>query len=177
MDAVQQEELRVLLVRLADGDRSVFSAVFRRLWAPTQRFCRSVLGNEADAADAAQEAMAKILARASDYDAARPPLPWALAIAAWECRTLRRKRLRRREATEDETHEPSTQNTEEEIEVRDMTHAALSAMNELSELDRETLLATFLDESSTASGATLRKRRERALDRLRGAFRRMYGFG
>lgn len=58
-----------------------------------------------------------------------------------------------------------------------MIQAALAAMNELSELDRETLLATFLDESATASGATLRKRRERALDRLRRAFRRIYGFG
>ena len=177
MNAVQQEELRVLLVRLADGDRSAFSTVFRLLWAPTERFCRSMLVNDADAADAAQEAMAKVLARASEYDATRAPLPWALAIAAWECRTLRRKRQRRREAPEGEALEPSTDHTEEELVRRDMIQAALAAMNELSELDRETLLATFLDESATASGATLRKRRERALDRLRGAFRRIYGFG
>lgn len=113
MNAVQQEELRALLVRLADGDRSVFSTVFRLLWAPTERLCRSMLASDADAADAAQEAMAKVLARVSEYDAARPPLPWALAIAAWECRTLRRKRQRRREAPESETLEPSADNTEE----------------------------------------------------------------
>jgi RNA polymerase sigma-70 factor (ECF subfamily) len=57
-----------------------------------------------------------------------------------------------------------------------MTRAALTAMTELSELDQETLLASFLEESATASGATFRKRRERALDRLRTAFRRLYGF-
>ena len=38
----------------------------------------------------------------------------------------------------------------------------------------EDLVATLLDET-TASGATLRKRRERALDRLRASFRRLYG--
>ncbi len=177
MNAVQQEELRAMLARLADGDRSVFSAVFKQLWTPTYRFCVSLLGNEADASDAAQEALAKVLARASDYDPTRPAMPWALAIAAWECRTLKRKRFRRRESAEDDRLEPTTDNTAEEIDRRDMTNAALTAMNELSELDRETLMATFLDESATASGATFRKRRERALDRFRAAFRRLYGYG
>jgi RNA polymerase sigma-70 factor (ECF subfamily) len=177
MSTAQQEELRDLIVRLADGDRSVFSVVFKRLWTPTYRFCMSMLSNEADASDAAQEALAKVLARASDYDAARQPVPWALAIAAWECRTLRRRHSRRREVPEDETVEPSTESTEEELLRRDMTRAALTAMNELSDLDRETLLASFLEESANASGATLRKRRERALDRLRASFRRIYGFG
>jgi RNA polymerase sigma-70 factor, ECF subfamily len=176
MSAVQEEELRDLLVRLADGERSVFSVVFKRLWTPIYRFCVSMLGNDADASDAAQEALAKVLARASEYDAARPPVPWALAIAAWECRTLRRKRFRRRETPEDETLEPFTDNTEGDLLRRDMTRAALTAMTELSELDQETLLASFLEESATASGATFRKRRERALDRLRTAFRRLYGF-
>jgi RNA polymerase sigma-70 factor (ECF subfamily) len=48
-------------------------------------------------------------------------------------------------------------------------------MSELAETDRETLLATFLDEATSVGGATLRKRRERALDRLRTSFRRLYG--
>jgi DNA-directed RNA polymerase specialized sigma24 family protein len=74
MSAVQEEELRDLLVRLADGERSVFSVVFKRLWTPIYRFCVSMLGNDADASDAAQEALAKVLARASEYDAARPPI-------------------------------------------------------------------------------------------------------
>jgi len=43
-------------------------------------------------------------------------------------------------------------------------------------LDRETLTATFWEEAATTSGATLRKRRERALDRLRESFRKLYGF-
>jgi RNA polymerase sigma-70 factor (ECF subfamily) len=164
-----------LMARLAEGDRSVFSAVFTTLWPRTLRFCQSLLKNEADASDAAQEAMQKILERAGDYDASRPAMPWALAIAAWECRTLQRKRFRRREVLDDREHERAGENEEEVFVTRDLADAALMAMGELSELDRETLLSTFADEAP--AGATVRKRRERALGRLRQTLRRLYGIG
>lgn len=162
-----------LMAHLADGDRSVFSLVFTRLWPPTLRFCQSLLKSEADASDAAQEAMQKILERAADYDASRPAMPWALAIAAWECRTLRRKRVRRREVLDDREHDQPGEDEEEAFVKRDLAEAALAAMGELSETDRQTLIATFTDEAP--SGATIRKRRERALSRLRKSFRRLYG--
>ncbi len=163
-----------LMARLADGDRAVFASVFELLWGPIHRLCVSLLKNEADASDAAQEAMHKILERASDYDKTRPAMPWAMALAAWECRTLARKRTRRRE-TEEPTHERGSEHSEEEFVQRDLTAAAVSALGELSEADRETLIATFWDEAASVSGATLRKRRERALDRFRKTFRRLYG--
>jgi RNA polymerase sigma-70 factor (ECF subfamily) len=134
-----------------------------------------LLKNDADAADAAQEAMAKILQRASSYDPTRAAMPWALAIAAWECRTLRRKLTRRREVPELEADERAVQDTQEELVQRDLVQAALSAVGELSPADRETLLTTFLDESPPVAGATFRKRRERALGRLRDAWKRLYG--
>src|SRR5260221_5666808 len=170
-----EDELGALLARLADGDRSVFSLVERQLGAPMQRFGWTMLKHEADAADAAQQAMTKIFERASDCDPKRPAMPWALAIAAWECRTLQRKRFRRREAPEDAGSEPADERGEEALIRRDLTQAALTAMSELPETDRDTLLATFLDEATSVSGATLRKRRERALDRLPVSFRRLYG--
>jgi RNA polymerase sigma-70 factor (ECF subfamily) len=163
------------MARLADGDRTVFRPVFERLWPPVQRLCRSLLHQEADAADAAQEAMQKILARApADYDRDRPALPWALAIAGWECRTLLRRRQRRRESADLESAEPSAGDPEQEFVQRDLSRAALEALGELSDSDREALLATFWEQASSVSGATLRKRRERALARLREAFRRLY---
>jgi RNA polymerase sigma-70 factor (ECF subfamily) len=133
------------------------------------------LKNEADASDAAQEAMQKIFERAGDYDASRPAVPWALAIAAWECRTLQRKRQRRREVLDDVEHDRAGGDEEEVFVKRDLAEAALAAMGELSELDRETLLSTFADEAP--AGAAIRKRRERALGRLRQTFRRLYGIG
>jgi RNA polymerase sigma-70 factor (ECF subfamily) len=173
-------ELDLLLARLADGDRSAFPQVFARLWPPIRRLCSSLLRNEADAADAAQEALQKILERApADYDRSRAALPWALAIAGWECRTLLRKRQRRREVPEQERPE-SALDPEQSFVQQDLDRAALEALGSLSEPDRQTLIATFWAEAAAApdaapAAATVRKRRQRALARLRDTFRRLYG--
>lgn len=167
--------LDVLMARLAEGDRSAFTPVFEHLWPPTLRLCTSILKNEADAADAAQQALEKILVRASDYDPGRPAMPWALAIASWECRTILRKRTRRREAPESAAPERASPGTDETYVQHQLVEAALAALGSLSSVDQETLVATFWEEAASVAGATLRKRRERALTRLRSAFRRLYG--
>lgn len=166
--------LETLLAQLADGDRAAFTPVFRILWQPVLRLCGSLLKNDADAADAAQQALEKVLTRSADYDRTRPALPWALAIAAWECRTFARKRTRRREIPEDRAPEIGT-GSEEELAQRELMQAAVDALGELSAQDREALVATFWEEASNVTGATLRKRRERALKRLRDTFKRLYG--
>lgn len=176
--AAPSHGLDTLLARLADGERGVSAELFRALWPPVRRLAGAMLGNDADADDAAQDAMVTIFARVADYDRRRPGLPWALAVAAWSCRTVRKRRTRRREdglaaapvAVTDER-------PDDEAEQRDLVDAAMAALSSLSEVDRETLVSTYWEEQASASGATLRKRRERALDRLRGLFRRMYGLG
>ncbi len=175
MSDTQDPSLDSLIARLADGDRSAFTAAFKQLWTPTLRLCSSILKHDADAADAAQQAMERILERASDYDRERPALPWALAIAAWECRTILRKRSRRREVASDAAPEASTDTLETAVEQDRLVTSVLEAMGELSDDDRETLIATFWDQAASVSGPTLRKRRERALKRLRDSFRRLYG--
>src|SRR5690606_38031573 len=149
--------------------------VFDLLFPSVQRLCTGLLKNEADAADALQDAMQKILERASQYDPKRPAMPWALAIAAWEGRTHLRRRMRRREVPEEAARELHTADPEERYVQHDLTEAALVALGELSESDREALVATYWDEAASVSGATLRKRRERALARLRATWRRLYG--
>jgi RNA polymerase sigma-70 factor (ECF subfamily) len=173
---VQEDgELDALMARLADGDRQAFTPVFRRLWGPVLRLCTSILKNNADAADAAQQAMTKILERASGYDSTRAAMPWALAIASWECRTTLRRRSRRRESFETKDAEPAGEAFEEVFARRELAEAAAHALGELSDVDRETLVATFWEEAATEGGATLRKRRQRALVKLRRAWRRLYG--
>lgn len=169
-----RKTLDELMARLAQGDRAVFTRVFELLWGPIHRLCASLLQSDADAADAAQEAMQKILERASDYDKRRPAMPWAMAIAGFECRTLAQKRRRRREV-DGSGHEPGSDDPEELFVKQNLTQAALAALGELSEDDRNTLVATFWDEAASVSGATLRKRRQRALVRLQQTFRRLYG--
>lgn len=167
--------LDALVARLAEGERQAFTPVFERLWPPILRLCTAMLKNEADASDAAQQTLEKILTRAADYDSARPALPWALAIASWECRTLIRKRVRRREYPEQEAAEIPSEAPNADYVERELIEAALAALGTLSRTDRETLIATFWEEAASVGGATLRKRRERALGRLRSAFRKLYG--
>ena len=167
-------DLDVLMGRLARGERTAIEPIFRALWPAVRDFCVSFLKNQAEGEDAAQQAMAKILARASDYDPSRPALPWALAIAAWESRTERQRRNRRREESGVPDHSAvSPERPEEELVERDLVRAAASAMGELSSSDQEVLISTFLEEAG-GGGATFRKRRERAVKRLRQAFWRIY---
>jgi RNA polymerase sigma-70 factor (ECF subfamily) len=118
--------------------------------------------------------MQKILERSSEYDAGRPAMPWALAITGWECRTLLRKRARRKEESETARTE-SSEDAENDFVQRDLIGAAMNALGTLSDTDRDALVATFWEEAASVSGATLRQRRARALARLRETFRRLYG--
>ena len=103
-------------------------------------------------------------------------MAWCLAIAAWECRTIIRKRVRRRETSNDAALDGLVAADLIEQVVRDdLTRLAQSALGELSESDREVLLATFWEEAKEAAPPGQRKRRQRARVRLRDAFRRLYG--
>ena len=168
-------DLDTLMARLAQGERAAFEPMFRILWPVVRDFCISFLKSEPEGEDAAQQAMTKILARASDYEPHRPALPWALAIAAWESRTERQRRTRRREDSDERAYAAaSPEAPEDDLVERDLVRAASSAMGELSASDQDVLLATFLEEAADVTGATLRKRRERAVKRLRLAFWRIY---
>ena len=176
MTEIEPADLNALMARLAEGDRAAFTPVFRALWPRVQRLCLRLTRSGADAEDAAQQAMEKILSRASEYDPDRAALPWALGIAGWECRTLRKRRERRREISDEVAPlaydgRPSA---EDVLAERDLIAATMDALGTLSPSDQETLLATYFERASSADGATLRKRRERALTRLRLAFRRLY---
>ena len=96
MDSAARAELHKCMVRLADGDRSAFSTVYQALWPVLRAFVARQLPMP-ESEDAAQEALLKIFVRASDFDPERDALTWALAIAAFEVRTARKRGLRRRE--------------------------------------------------------------------------------
>jgi RNA polymerase sigma factor (sigma-70 family) len=168
------------MARLADGDRSAIDAVFQTLFPHIARSCEKMLGSGGDADDAAQEAMQKVFAQAHRYDRTRRALPWALAIATWECRTVRKRRQRSRTAPLDSVSEAndSAASPEDTVILRDLVQAAEAVFAELSESDRATLQRAFAEEAEerlSISGATLRKRRERAIRRLRQAWRKIYG--
>lgn len=119
--------------------------------------------------------MEKILTRASEYDRTRPAAPWALGVAAWECRTLRARTRRRREVPDDDLPQLRAEAlAEDELIRRELETAAVAVLQDLSPNDRAALVAAFWEEARSAASPAARKRRQRALERLRAAFRRLY---
>ena len=171
----EPQELDLLVARLAEGDRSAFAPTFGVLWPRVRALCFSILKHPQDADDAAQQAMEKILTRASDYDRGRPALPWALAIAAWECRTIARRTQRRLEVgTEALVSLPGSAAADEAFIRHELNAAVTEAIQGLSDDDQATLVGAFWEEAREAASPALRKRRQRALERLRAAFKRLY---
>lgn len=178
MDAAPRRELQELLARLADGDRAAFPPAFTLLWPVTRSFARSFLRDDAGAEDAAQQALVRVFLRAAEFDASRPALPWVLGVVANECRTLRRRAQRRREGPlEQAGGRPAPGASPEEGAMRrDLERAALAALGGLPAADVEAILAHIGGaERPDLPAATFRKRVERALKRLREAWRERHG--
>lgn len=179
----ERAELRRLMGRLADGDRSAFRPVFALLWPRLRAFAVQFIG-VADGEDAAQAALLKVFSRASEYDRGRDALAWALGIAAWECRTLRKRRERRREEFAFAPQAAIAEGaaallpggpTPEDVAIdRDLRAAAAAVLGELRPIDVETILAIASGQRAV-QGATFRKRVERALARFRLAWRARHG--
>lgn len=172
MERVAREALQRQLERLADGDRDAFHPVFVRLWPLLRGFAARCLPRE-DVEDAAQEALLRVFARAAEFDRRRDALSWVLGIAAYEIRTVRQRRRRRREHPEHALADrPDAGRSPEEIAVAaDLERALGEALAALRPADAETLLAYARGERPDLPGPTFRKRVERALGRLRSAWR------
>jgi RNA polymerase sigma-70 factor (ECF subfamily) len=79
------------------GDREAFGELVQRYAGQARRVARALLGNEADADDAAQDAFLSALKNLGRYDPGRPFGPWLLRIVA-NAATDRRRRRQVREA-------------------------------------------------------------------------------
>src|SRR4051812_19467792 len=77
------------MARLAEGEREAFDALFRALHPRALRFARVRLGPDL-ARDAAQAALVKVFARASEFTPGAAVLPWFYAVAANEVRAVAR---------------------------------------------------------------------------------------
>jgi len=175
MDAAARQVLSQLMIRLADGDRSVFDDVYAQLWPIVKAFCGKTL-SVADAEDAAQQALLKVFDRAATFERDRDALTWALSIAVWEVKTIRKRYQRNKTTALEEQPLPTAYDDPEGLNAeRQIVEGAQQVLGQLSAQDQETLLATFHEENpDVVAGATFRKRRERALTRLRAAWSRIY---
>ncbi|MEQ8976340.1 MAG: sigma factor [Deltaproteobacteria bacterium] len=172
MEADDRRRLSAAMARLRDGDRSAFPAVYASVRPAILALARRLVAAEA-VDDAAQLALIDVFENAHQYDPSRDALSWVLGITAYKCRTIEKKRQRRRWSDPPE-HEPACDEPDPAAvaERADLLRAAKVILGEMSSHDAEAILASAgLVERPDVGGATYRKRLERALVR----FKRMWG--
>jgi RNA polymerase sigma factor (sigma-70 family) len=163
------------MVRLADGDRSAFQPVFSRAHPVLRQFADRMLAGAPEAEDAAQQALLKVFSRAANFDPGRDALSWMFALTAFECRTLRKRR--ERQAEEHRLPEVLSEgNPESALSELQLLSLAREVLGELRPADAEALRAAWESAPRPAlSGAAFRKRVQRAVERLRVAWRFKHG--
>jgi RNA polymerase sigma-70 factor (ECF subfamily) len=169
--ALDRDALQRDVTRLAEGDRSAFDAVFAALWPLLSAYTSRHLPAP-DAEDAAQSALVKLFSRASEFDASRDAVAWALGIATHEVLTLRKRRQRRREGPLPETsaatsadQSPSPPDTLIAAERAELVDRAMRSLAPGDAATLEALLAGRRPEG--VEPATFRKRVQRVVERLR----------
>lgn len=174
MERGNNPDLQSLMTRLADGDRSAFHPAFEILWPVLRRFMARHL-SESDAEDAAQDTLLKIFRQVARFDSSRSAMAWVLGVAGFEIRTARRRRQRRREAPAQEGDRDSRtdpgRTPEEAVLMRDLQETLREALGALSPEDAETLKLYSQGHRPPVPAATFRKRVQRALARVRIAWR------
>lgn len=166
------------MAALARGDRSAFRRVFAALWPLLRTFCGRVLRDEALADDAAQGALMKLFLRATDFQPDGDAVGWALGIAAFECRSLINRRTRRGEDLDLDALAtvPAVGPSPEETAIRSDLGAELRALvSTLRPIDRDTLERALGSTAPIRSDFAFRKRLQRALERVRAAWRQTHG--
>ena len=172
VEPATRQRLQEDLTALARGDRAAFDPAFRLLWPLLRGFAARFL-SAAEAEDAAQEALLKIFARASEFDPRRDALSWALGITAWQVRTHRTRARRRREEPADADGEraDAAPSPESAAIHAELAEAIDRTLGQLRPADAATLAAYARGERPDLPAATFRKRVERALARLRARWR------
>jgi len=178
MDAPRRTAITDALARLADGDRSAFAVVMAELWPVVLAFVKRSLREVVDAEDVAQEVFVKVASRIADYDRSRDGLTWVYAIAAFEVRTHLRRLQRRREipplAEDAEPADPAPSPVDLMID-EETSRMLAGALGELSDADRALLGIGGESLELALTGAAIRKRRQRALTKLRTVWSKLYG--
>lgn len=172
VDSSLRPALNDALRRLKAGDRAAAREVFRLGWPPVRAFASRWLRGSAQADDVAQEALVKVFAQVPDFDGARDALAWMLEVTVWECRT-ERARVRRRGEVAEAPLGVAGERPDEALEAAELKAALEAVTAQLPEADRQEVARVLAEHA--AGDAAARKRRQRALERLQGLWRRVHG--
>lgn len=124
-----------LLARVRSGDGTALEALVARHHGGAFRVALALLGNEADAADAAQEGMLKALRGLDRFRGEASFRTWLLSIVANEARTVQRRSARRREEALEEDV-PQESGVAEDVALRAEAERARALLARLPEKQR-----------------------------------------
>ncbi len=161
------------MAALAFGDRTAFEPLFRALHPRALRLARCRLSPSL-AEDAAQSALLKVFARASEFSPGRPVLPWFYAVCMNEIRGEARRQTSSRTVDEVEALDVASDDaTAEDAVLRAELESALAVAIEALDADSAEAIHAALGRGArpVLPQATFRKRLSRAYARLRAAFR------
>lgn len=125
---------RVLLERARSGDGDAFGEVVRRHQAAVFNVCYRLLGDPAEAEDAAQEAFLRAHGRLGLFDLDRPFGPWMRRVAANLCLNRLKARAPAGLPLDDEQDEPRAAQTlnpeaaREQVERSEAVRAAIGRL-------------------------------------------------
>lgn len=156
------------MARLAAGDRGAFEPLYAALRPRALGLCRRYVG-DAEAADIAQSALLKVFARASEFAAGRPCLPWFYAIVANELRASKRQRARLSLEADPAGATPAAEApADEQLLARELERALALALDALDASSAEAINAVLgRAPLPGVAPATFRKRVSRAYAKLR----------
>jgi RNA polymerase sigma-70 factor (ECF subfamily) len=101
------DQERVWIEKAVRGDRRAFNHLVRAYERPVYNLTYRMLGNSAEAEDAAQETFVRAYTRLSTYDPQRKFVNWILSIASHHCIDRLRRRARRPQVSLEGTFTPS----------------------------------------------------------------------
>lgn len=169
MEQEARGRLQGAMGAVRDGDRAAFDAVFSALWPACRDFARRLVPDDHAAEDVAQGALCTLFNRSPHFDDSRSVLAWAFTLTAWEARTWNRRVGRRRERGDEALASATTlaASPEQRAGEAERLRLALEAVHQLDDDDRKAIARALTED--TPRSATDRKRKQRALDRLKDA--------
>jgi RNA polymerase sigma factor (sigma-70 family) len=133
---------------VAHGSERAFVTLYERHSQPLYRYCRSIVGNDADAQDALQSALAAALVALRRGARDAPLRPWLFRITHNEAVSLLRRRRPTVELTEG--NEPTAPSAVERVLERERLTLLISDLRELGDRQRGALVMRELSGLSHA---------------------------
>ena len=159
------------LARTAGGDRLAYAALVKRHLPRVLALARRMLGSEASAEDAAQEAFVRLWTHAASYDDSRALLTtWLTRIATNVC--LDRLRKRQEEPWDDSYDQPQAASQEKTLGDRQLANRVETELRALPDRQRLALVLCHYEDLSMAQTAQIMETSVEAVESLLGRARR-----